>query len=319
MDWRSVNFDWNRARAFLVTAEEGSLSAAARALGMAQPTLGRQVAGLEEELGVTLFERVGRGLELTEAGKNLLVHARAMGQAAQEISLTATGQSEEIAGHVAISATELYSVWVLPPIVRHLRDIAPNITIEVVASNEISDLKRREADIAIRNTRPEDPDLIGKLLATDTGTFFAAPSYLKQLGPVTCLADLGQAEFIGFGDFESFVPALQQFGIPLTNANFPTRSASHHTHLELARAGLGIGIASCSMGDNLPGLERVLPSEPEFEFPVWLVAHRELRTNPRVRLVWDVLKELVPQIIRGDYPEPIKAPAAKTKAPPSTT
>ncbi|PYG29217.1 LysR family transcriptional regulator [Pelagimonas varians] len=299
MDWTSVNFDWNRARAFLVTAEEGSLSAAARALNMAQPTLGRQVSAIEEELGVTLFERVGRGLELTEAGSRLLVHARTMGEAAQSLSLAATGQSKAVEGHVAISATELYSVWVLPRVVRHLRNIAPGITIEVVSSNEISDLKRREADIAIRNTRPDDPDLIGKLIGNDSGTFFASPSYLEKLGPVSTLADLADADFVGFGEFDEFLGALQGFGVPITKANFPTRSASHTAHWDLAKAGLGIGIGPCAMGDADPGLHRVLPTEPQFEYPVWLVAHRELRTNPRVRLVWDVLAEMLPGILQG--------------------
>lgn len=299
MDWTSVNFDWNRARAFLVTAEEGSLSAAARALNMAQPTLGRQVAAIEEELGITLFERVGRGLELTEAGARLLVHARAMGDAAQSLALAATGQSETVEGHVAISATELYSVWVLPRVVRHLRNIAPGITIEIVSSNEISDLKRREADIAIRNTRPKDPDLIGKLLGNDTGTFFASPCYLEKLGPVSCLADLAKAEFIGFGESQEFLDAMQRFGVPVTETSFPTRSASHTAHWDLAKAGLGIGIGPCAMGDSDPGLRRVLPAEPLFEYPVWLVAHRELRTNPRVRLVWDVLADMLPGILAG--------------------
>ena len=90
MDWRSVRFDWNRARAFLVTAEEGSLSAAARALGMSQPTLGRQVTALEEELGVLLFERVGRGLTLTTGGTDLLDHVRTMGDAANHVTLAAS-------------------------------------------------------------------------------------------------------------------------------------------------------------------------------------------------------------------------------------
>ncbi|SMX29793.1 HTH-type transcriptional regulator CatM [Pelagimonas phthalicica] len=299
MDWRSVNFDWNRARAFLVTAEEGSLSAAARALGMAQPTLGRQVAALEEELGVILFERVGRGLELTEAGRELLVQAKAMGDAAQAISIVATGQSEELAGEVSISATELYSVWVLPPIIRKLRDIAPGIAINVVSSNEISDLRRREADIAIRNTRPEDPDLIAKSLGNDVGTFFASAEYLEQLGPVTSLADLNKADFIGLGDGDRVVTAFQEFGLPVTAENFRTNSASHFAHWHLAKAGLGLCVGPCAMGDADPDLHRVLPNEPLFEYPVWLVSHRELRTNPRIRLVWDTLRDMLPGLLRG--------------------
>ncbi len=121
MDWRSVNFDWNRARAFLVTAEEGSLSAAARALGMARPTLGRQVDALEEELDVVLFERVRRGLTLTPSGLELLDHVRAMGEAASRVSLAAAGQSQAIEGSICIAASEVYAPLVLPPILAKLR------------------------------------------------------------------------------------------------------------------------------------------------------------------------------------------------------
>src|SRR5450432_465334 len=154
MDWRSVKFDWNRAKAFLVTAEEGSLSAAARALGMAQPTLGRQVDALEEELGVVLFERVGRGFVLTPSGVELLDHVRAMGHAASRVSLIAAGQSESIEGTISIAASEVYAAMLLPPIIAKLRQAEPKINIEIVASTKASDLRRREADIAIRNFQP---------------------------------------------------------------------------------------------------------------------------------------------------------------------
>ncbi len=133
MDWRTVRFDWNRARAFLVTAEEGSFSAAARALQVAQPTVGRQVAGLEEELGVVLFERVGNTLELTPAGTELLEHVRAMGDAATRASLAATGQSADIEGTVSITASELIAAYLLPPVVARVRAAHPSIEVEIVA------------------------------------------------------------------------------------------------------------------------------------------------------------------------------------------
>ena len=153
-----ISFDWNRARAFLITAEEGSFSAAARALRSTQPTVGRQVAGLEEELGVTLFERVGTRLELTVSGLELLEHVRAMGDAANRTSLVATGQSESVEGNVSITASEAIAAFLLPPILEKLRRSHPGITLELVISNEARDLHRREADIAIRNFEPEHPD-----------------------------------------------------------------------------------------------------------------------------------------------------------------
>lgn len=297
MDWRSVTFDWNRARAFLVTAEEGSLSAAARALGMTQPTLGRQVTALEEELGLILFERVGRGLVLTQAGTQLMSHVRAMGEAAVGVSLAASGQAQAASGHVAVTASEIYSSWLLPQIARRLRKVAPGITLEVVASNEIRDLKRREADIAIRNARPEEPDLIAKMVGEDEGAFYATSDYLSRLGPVTAPADLAAAEFIGFKDNENFITALQKRGIPVTPAQFPVLASSHSVHWEMARAGVGIGTAPCGLGDTTPDMRRVL-ADVGFRFPVWLVAHRELRTSPRVRIVWELLAEMLPALLR---------------------
>lgn len=296
MDWRSVTFDWNRARAFLVTAEEGSLSAAARALGMTQPTLGRQVTALEEELGLVLFERVGRGLVLTQAGTQLMGHVRAMGEAAVGVSLAASGQAQAASGHVAVTASEIYSSWLMPQIARRLRKVAPGITLEVVASNEIRDLKRREADIAIRNARPEEPDLIGKMVGDDEGTFYATPDYLSRLGPIAEAQDLARADFVGFKDNSDFLEALQRRGIPVTPAHFPVLASSHAVHWEMARAGIGLGTVPCGLGDAAPDMRRVLP-DVRFRFPVWLVAHRELRTSPRVRIVWELLAEMLPGLL----------------------
>src|SRR6478609_4170657 len=121
MDLRAAKFDWNRARAFLVTAEEGSLSGAARALGMAQPTLSRQVAALEHELRVTLFERVGRGLELTDSGRALLEHVRGMGDAASRMAQSAAGEAEPLQGKVTLAASEMVAAFVLAPVLARLR------------------------------------------------------------------------------------------------------------------------------------------------------------------------------------------------------
>ena len=132
MNWRDVTFDWNQARAFLVTAEEGSLSAAARALGQTQPTLSRQVAALEDALGVTLFERVGKRLELTETGLDILDHFRGMGEAARSASLTASGRSEAVGGHVTITSTSAFATTYLPEAISQLRDLAPGVLVDIL-------------------------------------------------------------------------------------------------------------------------------------------------------------------------------------------
>ena len=294
MDWRSVKFDWNRARAFLVTAEEGSLSAAARALGMSQPTLGRQVSALEDELGVALFERIGRNLELTPSGLELVEHVRAMGAAATRVSLTASGQSQAIDGIVRVTASEAIAAYTLPAIVAKIRQEAPGITVEIVASNALSDLRRREADIAFRNAAPTGPDLIARKLGEATAHLFAARRYLETSGPFDTPAELARASLIGFEDNEPYLAGLKEMGVALEPENFRVLTANHLVHWELVRQGHGIGVMISEVGDGDPLVVRAAPWLSPFTFPVWLVAHREVRTSRRVRLVFDVIARELP-------------------------
>jgi DNA-binding transcriptional LysR family regulator len=242
MDWKSVKFDWNRARAFLVTAEEGSLSAAARALGMAQPTLGRQVDALETELGVTLFERGGRGLTLTQAGLELLDHVRAMGDAAGRVSLTASGQAQSIEGSICITASEIYSAYLLPPIVTRLRREQPGIEVEIVASNAAIDLKRREADIAIRSFRPTQPDLIARKVGDDLARLYASQAISNGSAPRDAGGPVAR-RFHRLRHDRRDGGRAEPAGPALTQKNFPVLTASHLVHWELVKA--GAASASC--------------------------------------------------------------------------
>ena len=264
MDWRSIQFDWNRARAFLVTVEEGSLSAAARALNMTQPTLGRQVRSLEQELGVALFERGNRGLELTPTGIELVEHVRAMGTAATQLSLGATGRAQSIEGSVCISAMEVIAAYVLPPVLKRLRDAQPGIEIEVIASNVTSDLKRREADIALRAYRPAQPDLIARKLFDMAWRLYAARGYLDQLGNPDSVEALSGATFIGFSRSEEFRRLLESRGVKLTAANFRIISENHLLQWELIKLGMGIGGMMEEVGDAEPSVRRVLPDLAPF-------------------------------------------------------
>ncbi len=284
-----MRFDWNRARAFLVTAEEGSLSAAARALGMSQPTLGRQVSALEDELDVVLFERVGRGLTLTPSGLDLLDHVRAMGDAAGRVSLAASGHAQSIDGKICITASEAISAVLLPPVVAALRREHPGIIIELVASNETRDLRRREADIAIRSFRPTEPDLVAKKIKDVDGLLYAAPSYLARLGPIESPADLSRAEFLGFDDTDALLAVLTGMGLSLTRDNIPVITGNHLVQWELVKHGIGIGVMQADIGDTEPRVARVPVDLPPVNVPMWLTAHREVNTSRRVRVVFDFL------------------------------
>lgn len=291
MNWQSVSFDWNQARAFLVTAEQGSLSAAARALGLTQPTLGRQVAALEEKLGVTLFERGRRSLFLTQSGLELLDHVRMMGDAAGRISLTASGQSQAIEGLVCITASDAMSAYWLPAVLQRFREAAPGIEIEVVASNTIRDLRLREADIAIRHVRPDQPELIARLVRETTGHLYASTDYLDRHGRPSSGEDLADAAFIGFEHSERLVRRLNAMGVPVTRDNFKVASDSGVVIWEMVKQGLGVSVMVREIADVTPGVECVLPDLDPFPVPIWLTTHRELHTSRRIRLVYDFLAD----------------------------
>jgi DNA-binding transcriptional LysR family regulator len=290
MNWEAVAFDWNQARAFLVTAQEGSLSAAARQLKQTQPTLSRQVAALEHQLGVMLFERVGKRLVLTQTGQDLLEHVRAMGEAAGLVALAATGRSQAIVGQVRISASEVVSAYLLPKMVERIRRAHPEIDVHVVASNRQSDLLRREADIAIRHVRPEQPDLVARKVRDSSAHLYAAKGYLKRHGRPKS-ADLSDAVFVGADDIERFVALLRELGVKVALDNFKWSADSHLVSWEMVRRGLGIGGMLREVAEATSGVEQVLARLPAIPVPYWLCTHRELYTSRRIRVTFDLLAE----------------------------
>ena len=282
------NFDWSAVRAFLLAATTGSFTAAGEALGLSQPTVGRRVSALEAELGVVLFERTGRTLELTEAGRQVLEHATSMQTAATALSLAAAGQTSTAAGPVSISCSDLVAVAWLPELLVRLRRDYPALELEVITTNSVSDLARREADIAIRHLRPDQPDLVGRKLADTSAGMYASAAYLDGVGALDDLSDLQRAVFIGFDRGEVMLHTLRSTGVALTHAHFPLIAASSVMQRALCRRGAGICFLLEPIGDADPELVRVLP-ELSLPVPLWLVCHRELRTTLRFRVVYDAL------------------------------
>ncbi|MFN3232273.1 MAG: LysR family transcriptional regulator [Alphaproteobacteria bacterium] len=289
MNWQAISFDWNQVRAFLATVEEGSFSGAARALKTTQPTIGRQISALEDALGVTLLERSVRGPTLTQAGSELLDHVQAMGEAATLISMVADGQSQDISGEVTITATDLMSAAVLPEIIAPLREIAPGLRLQINAVNNIQDLMRREADISIRHVRPQQPDLIARHVGDFRANLYAATAYLDRAGRPRTPREVADHVFLGNADPVLLVAPLHDRGIPVRPENFVVSSDNGVVVWELVKAGYGIAMQPEVLGEAEPGIEKVLPDFHSLEFPIWLVTHRELRTNRRIRLVFDTL------------------------------
>ncbi len=294
MNWASIRFDWNQVRAFLATAEEGTLSAAARALGQTQPTLGRQVTALEEDLGVTLFERVGRQLHLTEAGQALLTHVRAMGEAAHRVSLVAAGQNGEVAGDVRLSASDGLCAHLLPELVGGLREIAPEIRLQIIAENRISDLMRREADIAIRHVEPTEPELIGRRLKDGAARLYAASSWIQRNGRPQNLEELARADMIGMDSPERMIAEMRRFGVDMPGLTVPLQCSNTSVIWEMVKAGHGLTLMSDAIGARTPGVEAIdVPGLPVIGFPVWLITHREIRTARRIRVVFDYFADAI--------------------------
>ena len=298
MNWNSISFDWNQIRSFLATAEEGSFSGAARVLKSTQPTIGRQVSALEDSLGIALVERNTRGLSLTPAGQDLLDHVRAMGEAATMISMVADGQSREVKGVVAVTATDLMSSAILPVMLKPLRQNAPGINVRIECSNDIQNLMQREADIAIRHLRPEQPELIARHVGDFGASLYASTEYLDKMGRPQTLREIADHAFVGNADPERLMIPLQNMGIPIKEDNFVMTATSGVVAWELTKSGFGLSMQPEVLGNTEPGMEKVFRELPSPQFPIWLVTHRELQTSRKIRIVFDHLVQELRDMVK---------------------
>ena len=283
------SLDWSLVKAFLAVAEHGSLSAAARALGASQPTLGRQIRVLEQDLQQVLFHRQARGLNLTEAGQQVLEPARRMRDAMLEIELTAAGRDASLEGAVRITASETVSQFHLPPILSHLRDVHPGISVDVVSTDSSENLLFREADIAIRMYRPEQLELVSVHLGDVKLGLFGARTYLDRVGRPKGLMEVFQHPLIGFDRNEELIEGMRERGMNATRDWFAFRCDSHPVNWALIRAGCGLGFGHSEMGHDDPEVEEIPLGVDIPPMPVWLATHQALRQTPRIAAVWDVL------------------------------
>lgn len=281
--------DWTLLRSFLAVAETGSLSAAARQIGVSQPTLGRHVRALEKALEVPLFTRAARGLALTEAGADLLPPAREMRAAAARAGLAAAGRAGTVSGTVRITASRIVSHHILPAMLAALRAEEPAIEIELLPSDQPENLLFREADIAVRMYRPTEPDLITAHVAELPLALYAAKSYLDRRGRPTTPEALLALDFVGFLTSDLILRSMRAIGIERRMGDFPIRCDDQIVYWNLVRAGCGVGGAQTGLADADPSVERLGIGPDLPSLPVWLTAPEVLRQNPRIRRVYDHL------------------------------
>ncbi|RJF92215.1 LysR family transcriptional regulator [Noviherbaspirillum saxi] len=301
--------DWNLLKSFYLVADLGSLTRAAAVLGLSQPTLSRQIAELETHVGAALFERLSRGLRLTEAGTALMEPARRMLAAAQAVSLAVTAQHRDVAGTVRITASEIMSAYVLPPIFAALRAAYPAIQIELVASNRIDNLLTREADIAIRMIRPQQAGLITRKIADYPMGFYAHEVYLAKHSVVEGNDEWMQYDWVGLDQSNQLIEGFREVGFKVDKSFFAFRTDNHIVGWQAVLAGLGVGITLQRVAQCYPQLKQVMQDQPLPQLPVWLTAHRELRDSIRIRAVFDFLADALvpPAICSGEHADRGKA------------
>lgn len=287
----SSDVPWELWRSFLALIRFSSLSAAARALGLTQPTLGRHLDELEARLGAPLFTRSPQGLKPTETALSLAPIAEAMASAAEAMARAATDRPGEIAGAVRITASEVIGAEVLPPILAELADRHPGLAFDLNLTNQTEDLLRRDADIAVRMVRPTQSALLAKKLGETWLGLYAHRRYLGNRPPPKTLEDCAEFRLIGFDRNPTPVKAVNDAGLQVTREIFSLRMDNDLGHLAAIRAGYGLGVCQIGLARRDPELIRV--AEDAFSAPleVWLVMHEDLRASPRIRAVFDHLAE----------------------------
>ena len=290
-------FDWSLVRSFLAVLDHGSLLGAARQLRSSQPTIGRHVAELEHQLGVVLFERTGRGLVPTEAATRLAEAARVMQSGADQLARSVSGSERAASGTVRITASQPVACYVLPPLLAQMRLVLPEVQIELVASNAVDNLLRREADIAVRMVQPEQVTLIARRVGKVAMRLCAHQDYLRRRGVPRQPADLLSHELIGGDRNDGILKGFTARGFAITREQFAFRTDDVIAAWQAVRAGLGVGVISDHLIRTDPAVVPLLPQVRIDPIPVWLAVHREIRTSQRIRAVYDYLAQGLPQAI----------------------
>jgi DNA-binding transcriptional LysR family regulator len=291
---------WELYRSFLAALRAGSLSGAARSLKLTQPTIGRHIDALEAALETVLFTRSQHGLQPTDAAVELAPYAESMASSAGALMRAASGNSQEIRGAVRLSASEVVGVEVLPPMLVSLHEQHPLLALELVVSNQVRDLLRRDVDLAVRNVRPTQTGLTAKKIGDVTLGLHAHRRYLNSHGTPRTIDDLKNHALIGYDQETPAVRSLQAKGMGFSRDMFALRTDNDLAHLAAMRAGYGIGVCQVPIGQREVNLIRLLPRHFAFNLEVWLVMHENLRTSPRIRAVFDHLGSALSTYIDGE-------------------
>jgi DNA-binding transcriptional LysR family regulator len=277
-------WQWDDVRFFLAVARAGSLSAAARALGVGHVTVGRRIALLEKRLGVTLLNRTPDGFATTSAGEAILRQCTAMETAALDLERIAAGRDMLTTGVVRVTTTEALAYQILAPLIAALRHAHPELQVDLIVGVRSLDIARRDADLAVRFARPSASDLVCRRLGDVGFSLYASRRYLAKSGTPERGHGLGGFDLIGFTGSPA---AMRPFfmGESLDGARIALRCDNPLIQLRVAADGAGIAELACFLGDSSPELVRVWPNEAPARRTAWLILHQHMRRSARVRTV----------------------------------
>jgi DNA-binding transcriptional LysR family regulator len=289
---------WELYRSFLSVLIEGSLSGAARALGVAQPTVGRHVAVLEKSLGLALFTRSQIGLMPTEAALSLRSYAEAMQSTAAALERAAASQGTGVRGTVRVTASDVIGVEVLPPIIASLRDEHPDLVLELVLTDRMQDLLRREADVAVRMARPRQELLVARRVGQIELGLHAHQRYLSRHGAPNTMADLANHALIGFDQTTAFIRSAGKGLSDWRREAFAMRTDNNLAQLALIRSGAGIGVCQAAIARRDDSIVRLFARHFSLQMETWITMHEDLRNSPRCRVTFDALVKGLQQYVK---------------------
>lgn len=293
--------DWNLVRSYLMVAEHGSTLAAAKHLEVTQSTISRHLSELERQLSVQLFDRRKTGLVLTDKGRELLSFAEQMDSVADNLQVQASHYSSSVSGTVRVSGSEVLAVDVLPHCLGGLLDDNPDLQIELVASNEASNLLTREADIALRMFPPQQQDLVSRHLLDLPITFYAHEGYLEKYGVPKSIEAFSKHRFIGFDINTLFIDGAKKMGIKLKREDFQIRTDSISVQNQCAVAGLGLVAMQDKLAAKIPGMKKIHLGFELPPLPLYIVAQQELRASRKLRVVYDGLADALLEFYTGNH------------------
>ena len=280
--------DWDDLRTFLAIARHGTLSAAARALGVHQPTMGRRLTALEQRAGARLLLKTPRGFTLTAAGEAILGNVERIEAEALAVERRISGRDVRLEGLVRVTTVESFAAEIVMPILAGLRQRHPGIEVELAAEVRNLNLTRREADVALRMARIEQADLTVRRIGVFGFGLYASADYLDARG-MPAFDHLGAGHEVILTQPELMAgPEMAWVTATLPRAAPALRTNSRYVHRAAALAGMGIACLARYLGDAVP-LVLLAPPVPPPARELWLAVHTDIRHMPRIRAVTDAL------------------------------